>query len=117
MLAILLQNNRFCRRIVMSKTTEFRGARLIDEHGKAIGAVSDVIYETASDTPTWLVVNPGLLRAEHYVPAQGAYRTADDAVVVPFPAEQVKAAPKAKRDHVLNNEVRSVLTQHYHLDG
>ncbi|MGI9616677.1 MAG: PRC-barrel domain-containing protein [Acidimicrobiales bacterium] len=101
----------------MSKTTEFHGAKLFDEHGKAIGDVSDVIYETASDTPTWLVVNPGLLRAEHYVPAQGAYRTTDDAVVVPFPAEQVKAAPKAKRDHVLDNKIRSTLTRHYHLDS
>ncbi|MDH3678701.1 MAG: PRC-barrel domain-containing protein [Acidimicrobiia bacterium] len=100
----------------MSKVTEYRGSRLLDEHGTAIGDVSDVIYEGVSNEPTWLVVNPGLLRAEHYVPARGAYRTDDDKVVVPFSAEQVKTAPKAKGDHVLSNEVRSVLTQHYHLE-
>lgn len=100
----------------MSKVTEFRGSKLVDEHGNAIGAVRDVIYETMDNTPSWLVVKPGRLRAEHYVPAQGAYRTVDDQIVVPFTAEQVKAAPKVKGDHVLNNEVLSVLNEHYDLD-
>lgn len=100
----------------MSKVTEFRGSKLQDEHGTALGAVSDVIYEGATSEPTWLVVKPGLLRAEHYVPARGAYQTDDQRVVVPFTADQVKSAPKAKSDHVLNNEVRSLLAQHYHLD-
>lgn len=100
----------------MSDVTEFRGSKLQDEHGTPLGAVSDVIYEGATSEPTWLVVKPGLLRAEHYVPARGAYQTDDRRLVVPFTADQVKSAPKAKGDHVLNNEVRSLLAQHYHLD-
>ena len=100
----------------MSKVTEFRGSRLLDEHGTAIGDVRDVIYEGAEDEPTWLVVKPGLLRAEHYVPARGAYQTDDHRVVVPFTADRVKSAPKAKRDHVLSHELRVQLTEHYHLE-
>ena len=101
----------------MSKVTAFRGSKLLDERGTALGAISDVLYEESSDEPTWLVVKPGLLRAEHYVPAQGAYQTDDDQVVVPFTADLIKSAPKAKGDHVLNNEVRSALSAHYHLDN
>ncbi len=99
----------------MSMVTEFRGSKLLDEKGTALGAVSDVIYEGTSNEPTWLIVKPGLLRAEHYVPARGAYQTDDHKVVVPFTVDQIKSAPKAKSDHVLNNEVRSALAQHYHL--
>lgn len=101
----------------MAEVTGFRGAKLQDEHGTTLGAVSDVIYDGTANEPTWLVVKPGLLRAEHYVPARGAYQTADRQVVVPFTADQVKSAPKAKGDHVLDNEVRTLLAKHYQLDN
>jgi uncharacterized protein YrrD len=94
---------------------EYAGSKLVDEQGSAIGEVSDVIYDETETNPQWLVVKQGLFRSEHYVPADGAYRTDDDHIVVPFTAENVKSAPKAKGDHVLTHELRDELVRHYDL--
>ena len=91
------------------------GSQVLDPKGQAIGKVKDVVYDGAAGTPTWLVVKPGLLQAEHYVPVRGAYRTETDRVVVPFDRQMVKSAPKAGSDHVVTNEERALLVQHYHL--
>ena len=99
----------------MSNDVNFTGATLLDEQREKIGDVRDVIYEGADQTPTWLVVKPGLLRAEHFVPSQGAYRTENDELVVPYTAEQVKSSPKAKGAHALNEHDRALLGEHYHL--
>ncbi len=89
--------------------------QVIDEQGQAIGKVEDVLFEGASDSPTWLVVKPGFLRSAHYVPVRGSYTTVTEKVVVPFNRETVRAAPKANADHVLTSEERSLLAQHYAL--
>ena len=99
----------------MSDTLTYTGAKMIDEHGRSIGSVRDVVYDGIAATPTWFVVKPGVLRAEHFVPAKGAYRTADGDVVVPYPADLVKAAPKASGGHVMSDADRALLTQYYGL--
>ena len=69
----------------------------------------DVIYTdpTTSDdgsmTPNWLVVDPGLLRAAHYVPIDGSYVTGTGQVVVPWDKRWIKSAPKANGDHLLTD--------------
>jgi len=95
---------------------------VIDEAGDQIGTVTDVLYEDppigaigggAQAQPTWLVVDPGFLRAAHYVPVAGSYRTETGAVVVPWNKDWVRHGVKAKGDHLLTDEDRNLLTQHY----
>ena len=98
-------------------TPTFSGHDVLDDQNQYVGKVTDVIYdENPTDiatTPTWLVVDPGLLRTAHYVPAAGAYRTAEGAIVVPWDKEWIKSAIKAHRDHVLTEDERDELRTHY----
>lgn len=97
--------------------TTFSGHEVLDDQNQYVGKVTDVIYDEptgeVSPTPTWLVVDPGLLRTAHYVPAAGAYRTAQGAIVVPWDKEWIKSATKAQRDHILTDEQRDELRAHY----
>ena len=97
--------------------TTFSGHDVLDDQNQYVGKVTDVIYdENAGEiptTPTWLVVDPGLLRTAHYVPAAGAYRTSEGAIVVPWDKEWIKSATKAQRDHILTDEQREELRSHY----
>lgn len=97
----------------------YTGHDVVDEHGDGIGRVVDVIYTdpTTSDdgsmVPNWLVVDPGPLRAAHYVPISGSYVTESGQVVVPWDKRWVKSAPKANGDHLLTNDQIAELEQHY----
>jgi hypothetical protein len=95
----------------------FSGHDVLDDQNQYVGKVTDVIYEEAagevSSTPTWLVVDPGVLRTAHYVPAAGAYRTAEGAIVVPWDKEWIKSATKASRDHILSEDELGELRTHY----
>ena len=97
----------------------YTGHHVIDEHGHDIGRVADVIYTDPTTTddgsmvPHWLVVDPGVLRAAHYVPVDGSYVTEDGQVVVPWDKNWIKSAPKANGDHVLTNDQITELEQHY----
>lgn len=99
----------------------YTGHDVIDEQGNKLGKVTDVIYDDTAETvdetrrPSWLVVDPGMLRAAHYVPVAGSYRTADGTIVTPWDKDWVKAALKAGHDHVLTREERDELTAHYAL--
>ena len=55
------------------------------------------------------------MRSEKYVPVDGAYVTETGDVVIPYGKDQVKHAPKAGRDHVLDSETESELETHYEL--
>lgn len=101
----------------------YTGHDVIDERGDRIGQITDVIYDdpTAdvigdpliSPKPIWLVVDPGLLRAAHYVPVAGSSRSVNGDVVVPWDKEWVKSAPKARGDHLLSRLDLHDLAQHY----
>jgi hypothetical protein len=90
------------------------GQRVLDDHHQRVGTVSDVLYDERGE-PRWAVVDPGPLRAEHYVPVKGSYMTHDGDVVIPYAKDQVKAAAKANRDHVLDSTVERDLIDHYEL--
>ena len=100
-------------------TSTYVDHRVIDEHGDEIGTVTDALFvdqpagDEAAATPTYLVVDPGMLRAAHYVPFAGAYRTEDDDIVVPWSGDWVKSAPKAGKEHVMTDETRSEIDEHY----
>jgi len=94
--------------------TTFAGHEVVDENGETIGKITDVVYDPISmGEPLWLVVDPGLLRAEHYVPAPGAYTTDDGKVVVPYDKGWVRSAPKANGDHVITDDLQMELERHY----
>jgi len=61
------------------------------------------------------VVDPGPLRHEKFVPVAGSYLTESGEMVIPYAKEQVKHAPKAPRDHVLDSRTEHVLVHHYEL--
>lgn len=100
----------------------YTGHYVLDERGDDIGRVVDVIYtdpdatDDGSMTPHWLVVDPGLLRAAHYVPIEGSYISDSGAVIVPWDKRWVKSAPKASGDHLLTHDQVTELEQHYALE-
>jgi hypothetical protein len=104
----------------------YTGHDVIDEQGNQIGRVTDVLYDDDGGPvdasapegvrrPSWLVVDPGLLRAAHYVPVAGSYRTAEGTIVTPWDKDWVKAALKASHDHILTRDEREELLAHYAL--
>ena len=88
------------------------GHVVVDDHHHKVGTVSDVLYDERGDA-RWAVVDPGPLRAEKFVPVDGAYVTEGGDVVIPYGKDQVKHAPKAGRDHVPDSRTASVLAEHY----
>jgi hypothetical protein len=99
----------------------YTGHHVLDERGDEVGRVIDVIYtdpstsDDGSMTPSWLVVDPGVLRAAHYVPIEGSYITDAGALVVPWDKRWIKSAPKANGDHLLTSDQITDLEQHYAL--
>ena len=95
------------------KSEKFTGHQVVDPEGNTLGEVSDVIYDDVTNEPAWIVVNPGLIRAEHYAPVEGSYTTDDGRVVVPFDKDWLKKAPKATGSHVLDGSTVAELERHY----
>ena len=61
-------------------------------------------------------MDPGPLRAEKFVPVEGAYVTESGEMVIPYDKNQVKSAPKAPRDHVLDSQTEGALEEHYEVN-
>ena len=102
----------------------YTGYHVADEQGHEVGKVVDVVYDDDATLaepgmnrrPTWLVVDPGFLRAAHYLPVAGTYRTEDGTIVTPWDKHWIKSATKAGGDHILDADQRAQLASHYALD-
>jgi hypothetical protein len=94
----------------------YRGSDVVDPQQRLIGTIDDVVYDH-DGTPTWAIVELGLLRSSHYLPVAAGYLADNGTFVVPYDKRTVKAAPKARRDHVLDRDVESELIEHYELAG
>ena len=92
--------------------TNLTGHPVVDDHQEKVGTVSDVLYDEEGE-PRWAVVDPGVMRAEKFVPVEGSYLSEDGEMVIPYSKDQVKHAPKAPRDHVLDSRTEVVLEEHY----
>jgi len=107
------------RRVEMApgdvESDEFRGHKVINEKGEKIGTVTDVIYDPMTNQPAWVVVDTGLLHADHYMPLEGTYRSVEGSVVGPFDKWTVTHAAKAHKNHVMTRELEMELCQHYGL--
>ena len=99
--------------VTPSEPISYMGLTAQDEHGATIGSVTDVVYDESTQQPQWLVVNPGTLRADHFVPVEGAYTTEEGNVVLAFTKQMVKEAPKATGDHVVTHDVEHELREYY----
>ena len=95
------------------ESEEFRGHKVMNEKGERIGTVTDVIYDPMTNRPAWIVVDTGLLHADHYMPVEGTYRSVDGDVVGPFDKWTVKHAAKAHKNHVMTRELEHELCEHY----
>ena len=124
-----MEIQRNTERSTAHEGTVYTGHDVIDEQGNHVGRVTDVIYDDvevsaevgaevgAGRRPTWLVVDPGLLRAAHYMPVAGSYRTPDGTIVTPWDKNWVKSAAKALNDHILTRDQRDELLSHYALSS
>jgi hypothetical protein len=92
----------------------YRGHRVVDDHHRPIGKVTDVIYDEVG-VAKWAVVSPGVFRAEHFLPLDHAYLSLEGNLVVPFDKRTVARSPKAERDHVLSPITERALEQYYQL--
>src|SRR4051794_37872241 len=95
-------------------STSLTGHSVLDDHHSKVGTVSDVLYDD-DGSPRWAVVDPGVMRAEKFVPVEGSYVTETGEMVIPYAKDQVKHAPKARRDHVLDSRTEIELEDHYEL--
>lgn len=90
----------------------YTGRPVLDEHGLALGSISDVVFD-ASGAPEYIVVDPGVFRSSHYVPIRGSYTTSHGEVVVPWDKFWFKQAPKATGHRLLSALERHMLEVHY----
>lgn len=98
----------------MSSTIQYRGSDVLDPEQRLIGTIDDVVYDD-DGRPIWAVVELGLMKSAHYVPVAAGYLAETGKFVIPYDKRTVKAAPKARRDHVLDRNVETQLIQHYEL--
>ena len=75
---------------------QYRGSDVVDPQQRLIGTIDDVVYDQHG-TPTWAIVELGLLRTAHYLPVAAGYVADNGTFVVPYDKRTVKAAPKARR--------------------
>ena len=93
--------------------TGFANMDVMDRTGHKVGTVSDVVSDVATLEPVWLVVDMGLLKSSHYVPASVVEHTPDGNLSIPFDKETVKTAAKPNRGHVLRSDEDRELREHY----
>lgn len=96
--------------------TTYTGSTVTDQQGNVLGKVNDVVFESNNTDPTWMVVKPGFLRAERFVPTRGAYRVDSGTLAVPYSRHQVGSAPKAGDGHVVDSRTRADLVQHFGIE-
>ncbi len=94
-------------------TTTYNGQDVIDEEGNKLGTVTDVVSDSSTLEPQWLVVDVGVMKGDRYVPVPGSYRSTKGHIVVPYTRQIVTHAPKAHRDHVPTIESERELREHY----
>lgn len=94
----------------------YTGHEVIDEHGEAVGTVSDVFYDDRTNKPQWLVVDPGVLRKERLVPIDGSYETDEGKLMIPFDKKWIKQAPPVDGDHYPDQATRQHAAQHFDVE-
>ena len=93
------------------------GHSVIDNSGQKVGRVADVLFDKTTSVPQWVLVDLGRLpRRQTAIPLHESYRSADGDLVVAYPKNDVKQAPRLTSGTVLTNVEERHLRQHYGLD-
>lgn len=96
-----------------NETTIYANMDVLDRSGHKVGTISDVVSDAATLEPVWLVVDVGLMKSSHYMPARAVHPSGDGNLVTEFDKDTVKTAVKPNRDHVLTPEEDAELRIHY----
>jgi len=91
------------------------GHAVVDHHLKAVGTVTDVLFDEREAAPLWAVVRTGMLGGEHYVPLADSYVDTNGRLVLPHAKYSIKHAPRAGRDHVVTRDVALKLHDYYNV--
>lgn len=95
------------------ESTGYTNLDVIDRDGHKVGTVSDVVSDVATLDPIWLVVDVGVLKSSHYLPAALVQQNDEGQLMIPFDKETVKTATKPNKGHVLGAEEDRELREHY----
>ncbi len=94
-----------------------RNGNILSTDGDKIGSIGQVYTDDDSGQPTWVTAKTGLFgTSQTFVPLEGAQVRGDD-VVVPYPKDLVKDAPRVDVDGHLEPAEEDRLYQHYQLSG
>src|SRR3954467_10050122 len=94
----------------------WRGRTVRDVNGDKVGSFGDVYLDRETDRPAWGGLRTGLFgRHESFVPL-AVVREEGDELVVPYGADEVKAAPRVDPDVALSAEEEQELYAHYRQD-
>jgi sporulation protein YlmC with PRC-barrel domain len=96
-----------------SDQPELGGREVDDEKGNKIGHVVDVIYDEKTFEARMVVVHPGPLHPNHFVPLDRSYVSEEGRLVVDYEKDAVLHSPKAPKDHVLTSSLEEEVLRHY----
>ena len=96
-------------------TPHLTGQEVVGQRGESIGKAADVLYDDeATERPTWVRVDHGLLHSKHtLIPLEGAYQEDNGTLVVPWNKDTVHRAPKVKTDVAMTKDLRDRLISYY----
>src|SRR3954454_17695637 len=92
----------------------WRGRTVRDVDGDKVGTFGDVFLDSETDQPAWGGVRTGLFgRHESYVPLAAVEEGEGGDIVVPYSADEVKAAPRVDPEVALTADEEAQLYAHY----
>lgn len=95
------------------RESQWTGHNLYDLNGDKIGKVEGVRYGDVTGSPTWLMVETGLLGLKKvFVPA-AEVRRAGDRLSVPYTKDRVKDSPKIDNEEAPTEAEEGYLCRYY----
>ena len=100
--------------IINAQVGDFTDRTVVDPDGDKVGTVFDVYLDQDTDQPEWLAVSTGMFGTKiSFVPLQGVRFDSEGNVVVAYPKQLVKDAPRADADGALSEDEERDLYTHY----
>ena len=91
--------------------------KVVTDHGDKVGGVGQIYVDDTTGAPNWVTVKTGLFgAAETFVPIENARLDGHD-IVVGYPKDTIKAAPRVDADGSLTPQEEQILYRHYGLGG
>lgn len=104
--------------VELSDVQGLSGHHVLDNSGQKVGKVADVLFDEATSKPRWVLVDMGrLVHHKTAVPLHEAYLSSEGDLVVSFPKDEVKRAPRIDANTVLSHVEERHLMEHYRLNS